>query len=494
MNLFGISFWRVFTPVFLAVYSLPASAALLDYFKFEDGTTNWQYIANWSSGILILLLSITATILFFSRRALKDINDVLEQRVQERTADLKESNRMLQESNALLEGEIAGHHETMQRLHASETYIKSILESMPLMLVGLNKEGVVTQWNKAAEKLTGVPAEDALNRGLWEAYPIIPISKDQVSAALEEQKIHTFRRTQRSLFHYEITLYPLQETGDTGVVILMDDVTQEVLSENKLIQKDKMSAMGELASSMAHDINLPLQAIISDVQQALERAGEIDTRPDARQALNEYLKDAEERSLQAATITRNLLEFARSEHDIKPNIDITDVMNHALELATATFAIPGGLKFSQIEVQRDFEPDLPESPGIASELQQVFLSIFRHAFYAIAANQPSDRKPKIVIKMLNCYDALWIKIQHNGRGLSAEEQQFIFEPYFSNDPYNPGAEYDAGKRLSFSYFIITEHHLGQMALTSDPAIGTTFHIQLDYKNTVRRFKGRQPVF
>src|SRR5690606_12861085 len=106
----------------------------------------------------------------------------------------------------------------------------------------------------------------------------------------------------------------------------------------------------------------------------LERAAEIGAESAASQALSDYLKDAEERSLQAATITRNLLEFARSEHDIKPNINITEVMNHALELATATFAIPGGLKFSQIEVQRDFEPDLPESPGIASELQQVFLS------------------------------------------------------------------------------------------------------------------------
>lgn len=492
MNKFSVTLFQLATPVFLVLYSHPASAALLDYFKFEDGSTNWQYIANWSSGILILLLSITATILFFSRRALEQFNDELEQRVEKRTADLNESNNMLHQANGLLEGEIANHRETMQRLHASETYIKSILESMPLMLVGLNKEGVVTQWNKEAEKLTGLPPEKALNRVLWDAYPIIPISREQVNTALQDQKAHSLRRTQRSLFHYEITLYPLQDAGDTGVVILIDDVTQEVLSENKLIQKDKMASMGELAASMAHDINLPLQAIIQDVQQALQKAASIDNAPsEALQNLKHYLSDAEERSLQAATITRNLLEFARSEHDIKPNIDITEVMDHALELATATYAIPNGLKFSQIEVQRDYEADLPKAPGFASELQQVFLSLLRHAFYAIAANESQARSPKIAIKVLDCYDALWIKVQHNGRGLTPEEQQFIFEPYFSNDPYNPGAEYDAGKRLSFSYFIITEHHMGQMAVTSDTEIGTTFHIQLDYKHTARRFRGRQ---
>jgi PAS domain S-box-containing protein len=492
MNTSGFSLFRLAIPVFLALYSNAATAALLDYFKFDDGSTNWQYIANWSSGILILLLSITATILFFSRRALKQFNDELEQRVQERTADLNESNSMLHQANELLEGEIAGHRETMQRLHASETYIKSILESMPLMLVGLNKEGVVTQWNKEAEKLTGLPAEKALNRVLWDAYPIIPVSREQVNTALQDQQTHSLRRTQRSLFHYEITLYPLQDAGDTGVVILIDDVTQEVLSENKLIQKDKMASMGELAASMAHDINLPLQAIIQDVQQAIHKVTDTDNaQPEALQNLKHYLRDAEERSLQAATITRNLLEFARSEHDIKPNIDITEVMDHALELATATYAIPNGLKFSKIEVQRDYEANLPKAPGFASELQQVFLSLLRHAFYAIAANESQARSPKIAIKVLDCYDALWIKVQHNGRGLTAEEQQFIFEPYFSNDPYNPGAEYDAGKRLSFSHFIITEHHMGQMAVTSDMEIGTTFHIQLDYKHTARRFRGRQ---
>ena len=306
---------------------------------------------------------------------------------------------------------------------------------------------------------------------------------------MQDQKTQLFRRTQRTHFHYEITLYPLAGAGDTGVVILIDNVTQQVLSENKLIQKDKMSAMGELASSMAHDINLPLQALIKDVQQALEKTAHVDdVVPEALLQLTHYLRDAEERSQQAATITRNLLEFAHSERDIKPSINITKVMDHALELASATFATPYGLKFSQIEVLRDYEADLPQVPGFTSELQQVFLSLFRHAFYAIEANQPCERSPKISIKVINCYDALWIKVQHNGRGLTSEEQQFIFEPYFSNEPYNPGAEYDAGKRLSFSYFIITDHHLGQMTLTSDPEIGTTFHIQLDYKHTARRFK------
>jgi len=70
----------------------------------------------------------------------------------------------------------------------------------------------------------------------------------------------------------------------------------------------------------------------------------------------------------------------------------------------------------------------------------------------------------------------WIKIQHNGVGLTDEELMFLFEPFVKKDAAEVG--YDAGKRLSFAYFIITEQHQGQLAVTSDIDVGTTFHIQL----------------
>ncbi len=90
-------------------------------------------------------------------------------------------------------------------------------------------------------------------------------------------------------------------------------------------------------------------------------------------------------------------------------------------------------------------------------------------------------KPTIKIQVIECYDALWIKVQHNGLGVSNEEQKFIFEPFFTNtssDNDTLDNDYEAGKRLSFSHFIITEQHRGQLAITSDMNVGTTFHIQL----------------
>ena len=162
----------------LFLYSQTLHADLLDYFREEDGHTNWQYVANFSSSVLILILTSVVVKLYLTHRrlrktnrALQDIRNALEERVQERTATLKESNRLLKETNNLLEKEIDHHQQTMAKLKQSETYIKNILESMPLMLVGIAADGAITQWNRKAEEITGIPANGARGQDLWQAYP-----------------------------------------------------------------------------------------------------------------------------------------------------------------------------------------------------------------------------------------------------------------------------------------------------------------------------------
>ena len=84
----------------------------------------------------------------------------------------------------------------------------------------------------------------------------------------------------------------------------------------------------------------------------------------------------------------------------------------------------------------------------------------------------------ITVQANKFYDALWLKVQHNGRGISLQEQQVLFEPLFADRNYTATEDYDAGRRLSYPYFIVTEQHRGQLAVTSDVDIGTTFHIEL----------------
>ncbi len=476
--------------IWIFLQSQTTHAALITLFKDADGKTNWQYVANWSSGTLIILLSLVVVNLFFtwrkaqkSNRALKAIRNNLEQLVKERTATLDESNCLLKESNQLLEKEVSQHVITTALLKSSESYIRNILKSMPLMLIGLDKHGLVTQWNKKAEDLSGVAAGDALNRNLWDIYPDITVSPRQIRQAMENNETITFKQSQPGTYHFDITIYPLQDHSETGVVILVDDVTKRVLAENLLIHHDKMSSMGELASTMAHDINKPLQAILFDLssfQSLLANSGLVDSAIGHGGELDKFsslLADASEKGQHVESIINNLLSFARGRTEVSQLASIADIMEHTLELAGDVLSAPSQLRFRDINIEKHYEPNLPMVSCYVTELQQVFLSLFRHACNALAQVEGPDHKPTIKIALSTQYDAFWIKIAHNGVGLSDEEQMYLFEPFFSDQA--PDQAFDAGKRLSFSYFVITEQHRGHMAVTSDAETGTTFHIELN---------------
>ena len=472
----------------LALQSDPVLTFLDGLFKDENGVRNWQHLANYTGGTLLILLSIVTVFLFIARRRaykanleLTAIRNELEKRVQERTAMLDQSNQKLLESNRLLEDEVAKHVITADQLRASESYIKDILTSMPLMLVGLDKNGFVTHWNKRVEEVSGISSQDALGKTLWEAYPQATVLPEHVEESIEQNKILHLKQSLRSLYHYDITIYPLQER-EAGVVILVDDVTKQTAAEKILIHNDKMSFMGELASTMAHDINLPLQAMMMDLrrfQSIIKDTNELQriSGSDQAQKLNTIISDMSAKGEQVATVISNLLAFARSRNGQRQLADVVDVMENTISLANEVVAISSELPFNQISVERNFEKNLPLLPCYITELQQVFLSLFRHACHALALKKGGkDFAPLIKIILSKRYDNLWIQIQHNGVGLTAEEQMHLFEPFFTGK--SAAEDFDAGQRLSFSYYIVTEQHQGNMAVTSDVELGSTFHIQL----------------
>ena len=192
----------------------------------------------------------------------------------------------------------------------------------------------------------------------------------------------------------------------------------------------------------------------------------------------ELLDEGREDSRQASAIINHLIGFANSDSE-KKLASLPDILDHALEIASHMFFDTGGLKFSDISITKTYADELHLVPCHVAEIQQVFLSILRHACYALKQASPATRKPAISIDVSEFYDSVWVKIQHNGAGLSSEEQTTIFEPFYQNEDIDDGFEME--NRLSFPYFIVTEHHGGEMAVTSDLKVGTTFHIQLQLK-------------
>ncbi len=457
-----------------------SQAALLDPFRNEDGSTRWQYVANFSSGVLIILLTLVVLSLFVTwRRArrynveLEAIRGHLEQRVQDRTAKL--------------EHEVSEHVITTQRLQSSEAYIRNILTSMPLVLVGLSKDGTITQWNRRAEERSGISTEEAIGQNLWKIYPDITVTPKHIEQAIEQNEALTLRYSQPGSYHMDITVYPLEHTQEPGVVILVDDVTRQVIAENMLIHHDKLSSMGELATTMANDINPPLQAILFDLRnfQSLLESGKLqNTGADSAaevKRVQQLLQNASKNGQQVESVIRNLLDFAHGRNDSAQDANVVDILEHSLIQAGDVLSVPNAVPFRNIDIERHYEGEIPLAPCYITELQQVFLTLFRHAYQSLVDKSQrlgAEFTPCIKLYVTECYDALSIRIQHNGTGLDSDEQMHLFEPYMRKGNETKAAE-EADKRLSFPYFVITEQHKGQMAVTSDPEVGTTFHIQLD---------------
>lgn len=456
---------KIASLIFLFCISAQSYAGFVSRFKNDDGSTKWQHVANFSSSVLILTLLVVALFLFLANRRasranreLTEIKATLEDRVERRTASLIEATADLK---------------------SREEYIRNIVESMPLMLIGVNSKMEITQWNHVAETQTGRSLNSVLGKRLWDVYPTITLTPEQVTQVLDSKETMTIKHSQRDQYYFDITLYALTDKGDTGVVILVDDITKQMKAENKVAERDKMSAMGELASAMAYDINLPLQSILSSLVNAQHALSEKEATIN-KDALIQTFIHARESGQQASAIIQNLLELASSHTDKKEPADLAQIMDTSIELAATLFSDLSGLQFSDIKITRRYSTDLPSTSCFNSEILQVFTRLLRNAFHSLNALTHDKGKdaiaPAIHVDISEFYDSLWIKVQHNGRVLSPYEQEDIFQPFFSLSSREPACPVE--HRLSYSHFIITNHHGGQMSVTSDEKFGTTFNIQL----------------
>lgn len=239
----------------------------------------------------------------------------------------------------------------------------------------------------------------------------------------------------------------------------------------QLMQSEKLSAIGQLAAGVAHELNNPLGGILGYAQFTLEKLQK--NVPDKTttkevQSYIRYLTDIEVQARRCKTIVQNLLRFSRST---KP-LDTEDVdINKAIE-DTVTF-VEHQLHLNQIQLVTELSPTLPHLLGNTGQLQQVFTNLIINAMHASA--------PQSTIKVTTRHSpalgefggAVEIRVIDEGSGISEENLKKIFEPFFTTKEIGKGT----GLGLSVSYGIIKDHG-GEIAVSSTVGKGTTFTIVL----------------
>ncbi|SDZ75140.1 two-component system, NtrC family, sensor kinase [Desulfuromusa kysingii] len=231
--------------------------------------------------------------------------------------------------------------------------------------------------------------------------------------------------------------------------------------QGQLLRSAKLASMGELVAGVAHEINNPLTGILMFASLSSKT-------PDLPQQVKENLELIVAETGRCAKIVRGLLEFARESFPEKNPDSINRIIEHTLELVSHQII------FQDVDIRYQGEDGLPDLEVDTDQLQQVFLNMLINAGQAM----PSGGTLKITTKLLEKSHEVEIIIEDTGAGISQENLDKIFDPFFSTK-----AQKGFGLGLSVSYGIINNHG-GHVDVKSREGEGTRFSIYLPVAQTV----------
>jgi len=376
-----------------------------------------------------------------------------------------------------------------------QLYLKNMIDSMPSALIGVDRNGNVTQWNVEAEKKSGITPDKAIGRKIEDVFPQFASQLEKFKQSIREKKPQKMEKivekVDDELRYNDIMIYPLISNGVEGAVIRMDDITTRIRIEDMMVQTEKMMSVGGLAAGMAHEINNPLGGILLGVQNILrrvspdfkvnrEKAAEMDINLEdifrylEKQKIIYFLEVIQRSGERASDIVTNMLNFSRRSESDFSKADIPDIIEKTIELATNDYDLKKKYDFRHIRITKEFDKGCPLVPCAENELQQVMLNLLKNAVFAISDEKSGGKNPEIILRHFKEDSLCVIEVEDNGPGMDRDTAKRVFEPFFTTKEIGVGT----GLGLSVSYFIITNIHHGMMYVDSTPGKGTKFIIKI----------------
>lgn len=249
----------------------------------------------------------------------------------------------------------------------------------------------------------------------------------------------------------------------------LEQKTQELeLIQNKLIQTEKIAAVGELTAGIAHELNNPIGGILGYAQFILEKMKKQAESGDQTSLLfSKYIEFIANESKRCRKVIQNLLQFSRSSKMEFSLIDVNVVLSDTIDI------ILYQIRLEEIKFKRNYFKDLPLINGDAVQLQQVFMNILINAIKSIPKGRIGEIEVSTHLTKENNKEFVEIRIKDNGRGIPEEYLEKIFHPFFTTRPTGEGT----GLGLSLSYGIVKEHS-GHIRVETKEQIGSMFIILL----------------
>ena len=349
------------------------------------------------------------------------------------------------------------------QLQRERDFNTKILNHTQSMILVLDTAGLVSYANRRCQE-AGYREEYLRGRALAE---FIPQGRRSLFEKSFENALRGFAsenlefpvlRGNRSTGRFSVSLSPMRdEQGQVNsIVVVMSDITETAVLQAQLRHSEKMAALGQLVSGVAHEINNPLAAIVGYSDLLLENP---DISEPAKDELRIVLQEAE----RTKEIVQNLLHFARQTPARREPLDVHSVLRQVLQLRSY------GSAGQDVKVIEHFKSSVPCVFADAHQLQQVFLNILNNAYDAV---NEAQRAGKIEIATSEDKGMIEVTIRDNGTGISDAER--IFEPFYTTKEAGKGT----GLGLSICYGIVREHG-GEVSCVNNPdGVGSTFLVRL----------------
>ena len=229
-----------------------------------------------------------------------------------------------------------------------------------------------------------------------------------------------------------------------------------VVAQEQLVQAEKLSAIGELVSGVAHELNNPLTGVMGYAELLLGS----DCSPETKRSLERIHREA----TRCQKIVQNLLMFARRRKAERRAHSINEILESTLELREYQ------LRVDNIRVIKNLDDNLPKTMVDFFQLQQVFLNIINNAHQAMVESTGSGT---LVVTSGRAGDRIRVDIRDSGPGIPRDHLGRIFDPFFTTKDVGKGT----GLGLSLSYGIVQEHE-GRIFATSVSGEGTTITVEV----------------
>lgn len=362
-------------------------------------------------------------------------------------------------------------------LQAAEARLRSVLQTVPDAMIIIDERGQIESLSRTAEELFGYSMAEATGRNVRILMPEPHHSNhdDYLKRYLRTGERHIIgigrvvvgKRKDGTTFPMHLTIGELQSADKHYFTGFIRDLTDQQLTESRLreLQSEvthmsRFTALGEMASTLAHEINQPLTAINNYLRGCLRLAQRIDGADSA--SLQEALAKASDQALRAGEIIRRLREFvARGDSERR-----VENMPRLIEDAS-TLALVGSRE-NAIAVDFRLDPLADQVLVDRIQIQQVLVNLIRNAF-EILMESAGARRLSIETQLLG--DMVQVSVADSGAGLAPEVRAHLFQPFVTTK------QKGMGLGLSICRTIV-ESHGGKIWVDERPGGGTIFHFTL----------------